>query len=160
MILAIAMTGLASGQTTKPAIIPTDAKNRKVHPTTRPGEVLDLSIAELGNFDFDPDAKDPQIPDDVKALSGVMVKLHGYMITLDQANNITRFALVPAWGDDQHPPKIQQTIVVTCPEGKAVKYCPDEIVIQGRLKVGIVKDDGFIVQAFGVDAASVKPAAK
>jgi len=103
-----------------------------------------------------------RLPDDVKALSGVTIKLHGYMIPLDRAENITRFALVPTLGfhDPQLPPPIQQTIVVTCPPGKSVHYSADEIIVQGKLTVDIMKGDGFIVSIFAVDATSVNPAAK
>ena len=79
---------------------------------------------------------------------------------MDQADDIKEFALIAKFGDDQHPPKIQQTIVVTCPKDKSVKYYPEEIVVQGKLTVGIIKDDGFIVGIFSVDNADVQPAPK
>jgi hypothetical protein len=58
------------------------------------------------------------------------------------------------------PPQIQHTVVVNCPKGKAVSYYPDEIVVEGTLKVEEKKDDGFIVSIFEVEVNSVKPAAK
>jgi hypothetical protein len=162
LFLVFISVGFALAQATKPAEVPTSAKDRKVHPATQPGQVLEISLAELGNFDFDPEDKDAKLPDDVKALSGVAVKLHGFMIPMDQADNITQFALVTSlerhnW---QPPPPIQQTIVVTCPAGKSVKYCADEITVQGKLTVAIMKDDGFIVGIFAVETTSVKPAPK
>jgi len=134
---------------------------RTPHPPPKEGETLDMAIKDLGNFDYDSD-KGGDIPDDVIQLSGHKIRLHGFMIPMDQAANITQFALVPSlfsccFGQ---PPQIQHTIVVNCPKGKAVNYYPDEIVVDGTLTVAEKKDEGFIVSIFEVQAASVKPAAK
>jgi len=139
---------------------PTGA-DRVPHPAPKAGEVLEMTIKDLGNFDFDAEHGSP-IPDDVKRLSGTQIRLHGFMIPLDQANEITQFALVPSlfaccYGQ---PPQLQHTIVIACPTGKAIKYFADEIVVEGKLNVEVKKDDGFIVSIFNVDASSVKPAAK
>jgi hypothetical protein len=50
--------------------------------------------------------------------------------------------------------------VVNCPKGKAVEYCPDEIVVEGNLSVEEKKDDGFIVSIFEIACTSVRPAPK
>ncbi len=134
---------------------------RKPHPAPKPGDVLDMQIKELGNFDYDAD-KGGNIPADVTALSGSTIKLHGFMIPIDQAENITQFALVPSlfaccFGQ---PPQIQHTVVCKAPKGKAVGYYPDELVVEGKLKVEEKKDEGFIISIFEVDVSSVKPAVK
>jgi hypothetical protein len=135
-------------------------EERKVHPAPKEGETLVFdSIKDLGNFEYDAD-KGGGIPADVKALSGHPVKLHGFMIPMDQAENITTFALVPSlfgccFGQ---PPQVQHTVVVHTPKGKAVSYFPDEIVVEGKLKVDEKKEDGFIVSIFEVTVTSVKPA--
>ena len=97
------------------------------------------------------------------ALSGTTLRTHGYMIPLDQAADITRFAFVPAVTNCCHfggPPQMQHTIIVTCPKGKAVDYFADEVTVEGKLKVETIKDDGFVVGIFSVEAASVKPVGK
>jgi len=88
--------------------------------------------------------------------------LRGFMIPMDQAENITQFALVPSIGQCclGGPPQIQHTVVVNCPKGNAVGYCPDEIMVEGTLKVGEKIDDGYIVSIFEVAVKSVKPAPK
>jgi hypothetical protein len=141
-------------------VIPMGA-DRIPHPAPKPGEVLEMSIKELGNFEFDPEHPTP-LPGDIQRLSGATVRLRGYMIPMDQAESITQFALVPSlfaccYGQ---PPQIQHTIVVSTPKGKAVSYYPDEIVVQGKLNVQQKKDDGFIVSLFEISAQSVKPAPK
>ena len=143
------------------AAAPSGNADRKPHPAPKAGETLDLTIKELGNFDYDPDQNTP-IPADVKALSGHTIRLHGFMIPMDQAENISKFALVPSLFNCCYgqPPQVQHTIVVTCPKGKAVSYYPDEIVVEGKLNVDVMKDDGFIVGIFSVQTSSVKPAPK
>lgn len=135
------------------------SQNRKPHVPLKKDEVRDLSIKELGNFDYDPDLGGV-IPDDVKALSGGVLRLRGFMIPLDQARRVTRFALVPdlfacCFGQ---PPGLQHTIVVRCPTGMAVSYYPDEIVVTGKLTVAEKLEDGFVVSLFEMEASSVKPA--
>jgi len=144
-----------------PTDIPMSAETRKPHPAPKSGQVLEMGIKELGNFEYDQD-KGGNIPADVTRLNGATIRLRGFMIPMDQAENITQFALVPSlfsccFGQ---PPQIQHTIVANCPKGKAVSYVPDEIVVEGKLHVEEKKDDGYIVSIFEVGVSSVKPAPK
>ncbi len=138
------------------------AKPREVFVKPKPGETLDFQdIRELGNFDYDAVAGG-NIPADVTGLSGSRIRVRGYMIPLDQAENITHFALVPSllaccFGQ---PPQIQHTIVVSTPRGKAVSYYPDVLVVEGSLRVEEKKEDDFIISIFEMDASSVRPAPK
>ena len=137
------------------------AEQRKAHAAPKPGELRPMTIKDLGNFQYDQE-KGGNIPADVKALTGMKVRLNGYMIPMDQADKITKFALVPdlfscCFGQ---PPQIQHSVTVTCPAGKAVNYYPDEIWVEGTLKVDEKKEDGFILSIFEVDVSSVKPAPK
>jgi len=138
---------------------PTSAEERRPHAAPKPGQVTDLTIKELGNFDYDQE-KGGNIPADVKRLNGGTIRVRGFMIPMDQADNITKFALVPdlfacCFGQ---PPQIQHVIIANCPEGKAVGYSPDEIVVEGKLNVEEKKDDGYIVSIFEVSVTSVKAA--
>lgn len=134
---------------------------RKPHAPVPAGQSRTLTIKDLGNFDYDPDLGG-SVPEDVKQLHGATIQLRGYMIPLDQARRITRFALVPdlfacCFGQ---PPGLQHTIVVKCPAGSAVSYFPDEIVVTGTLSVGEKVEDGFVVSLFEMTASSVKPVEK
>jgi hypothetical protein len=159
-----ALSALKTAPATQPSSLVADAtsaETRKPHPAPKPGEVLEMAIKDLGNFEYDQE-HGGNIPPDVKRMNGATIRLRGFMIPMDQAENITQFALVPSlfaccFGQ---PPQIQHTIVVDCPKGKAVGYCPDEIVVEGKLKVDEKKDDGYIVSIFGIDVQSVKPAPK
>ena len=149
---------------TQPAVLtPTDntAEARKPHIRPKNGQVLDIAIKDLGNFEYDQE-RGGNIPKDVRDLDGIKIRLHGFMIPMDQAENITQFALVPSlfsccFGQ---PPQIQHTIVANCPKGKAVGYVPDEIAVEGQLSVKEKKDDGYVVSIFEVSVSSVKAAAK
>jgi hypothetical protein len=145
---------------TEPAV-ETAPEKRKKHVAPPNGQPYVISMKELGNFDYDAD-KGGNIPDDVKRLTGTKVRVQGFMIPLDQADNISHFSLVPSlfaccFGQ---PPQIQHTIIVNCPKGKAVSYFPDEITVEGKLKVDEKKEDGFIVSIFEVECSSVTPVAK
>lgn len=144
-----------------PGAVEMSAERRKKHVAPREGATYVTSIKELGNFEYDPD-KGGNIPEDVKALNGVKVQVHGFMIPLDQADQINHFSLVPSlficcFGGQA---QIQHQIVVHTPKGKAIGYFPDEIVCEGILRVEEKKDDGYIVSVFELDVQSVKPAAK
>ena len=136
-------------------------KTRKPHVKPAAGQTLELAIKELGNFEYNQE-KGGNIPADILALTGSKLRVRGYMIPMDQAENISQFALVPSlfsccFGQ---PPQIQHTIVVSTPKGKAVTYCPDEIIVEGTLSVKEKKDDGYIVSIFDMEASSVRPAPK
>ena len=143
-----------------PPTPPSDAE-RKPHAPPKPGEVREIPIKDLGNFNYDAD-KGGNIPADVKALNGATVRVRGFMVPMDQADSVTQFALVAdlfacCFGQ---PPQVQHTVIANCPPGKAVSYYPDELVVEGKLKVEEKKEDGFIVSLFEMEVASVKPAAK
>jgi hypothetical protein len=135
-------------------------ESRKPIPAPKDGEVPEfLNIKDLGNFEYDGE-KGGGIPADVKALSDKPIRIRGFMIPLDQSENISQFALVPSlfaccFGQ---PPQIQHTIIVKTPKGKTISYYPDELLIEGKLKVDEKKEDGFVVSVFEMSATSVKPA--
>ena len=158
MVERMIETGAAA--TTQPGVA-TSAEERKPHPAPKPGEMRDVNVKELGNFEYDAD-KGGNIPADVKALSGMKIRVKGFMIPMDQANTVTSFALVPdlfacCFGQ---PPQVQHMIVATTPPGKSVTYYPDELVVEGTLAVQEKKEDGFIISLFEMQVSSVKPTAK
>jgi hypothetical protein len=136
-----------------------DGGPRHIHPAPVAGQTIEMPIKELGNFDYDANVGG-NIPADVLRMDGCHFKTTGYMIPLDQAESISEFALVPSlfaccFGQ---PPQIQHTIVVHCPKSKALSYFPDELIVEGTLHVKEVKDGGFIVSIYQLDASSVRVA--
>jgi hypothetical protein len=161
-----ALVSLKNSPATQPSVvstsdIATDPETRKKHAAPQSGQVLEMTIKELGNFQYD-EEKGGNIPSDVKQLNGSKIRLRGFMIPMDQADRITQFALVPSlfsccFGQ---PPQLQHTIVVNCPKGKAASYCPDEIIVEGQLTVQEKRDDGYVVSIFELGADSIKVAGK
>lgn len=140
---------------------PVAPDKRKIHQRPTGDAAYELTIKELGNFNYDTEIGG-NVPADVKALDGVKVRLNGYMLPLDSTDRISTFALVPSalsccFGG---PPGLQHTIVVHAPPGKTLGYFPDEIVCEGTLKVEEKKDDEFIVSLFELNVTSVKPAVR
>lgn len=151
----LAKAAQASGQSSTGAdAIPTAPDQRKIHPPPTPGQVLELAIKELGNFEYDPDKG--RIPNDVQRLTGSKIRLHGFMIP-SQAKKITQFALVPSlfsccFGQ---PPTVQHIIVCVCPQGTAVEYSPNQVIVEGTLTVCEKKDDGYVISIFQLAATSI-----
>lgn len=142
--------------------VPTSPEKRVPHKLPPAGATLDISLEELGNFDYDSE-KGGGMPADVKALNGAKVRIHGYMVPMDSAENIRKLDLVPyVWSSSSGPPAppMQNTIIVDCPQDKPVDYCPDEIIVEGTLNVEEKKEDGFIVSVFQIAGASVRPVPK
>ncbi len=150
--------------TSQPSVVaqtPAQGESRKPHVRPAGDALYDVDIKALGNFEYDP-VKGGGIPKDVTDLSGVHLRTRGFMVPLDQADNISEFALVPSlfaccFGQ---PPQLQHTIIVHCPAGKGVPYFPDEIQVTGMLTVDEKREDGFIVSVFEIAATSVAPAPK
>lgn len=140
--------------------LPTAPGERKVHTRPAAGQVAEMSIKELGNFDYDPEKGG--LPDDVKNLSGIKIRLTGFMIPSGQADKVTKFSLVPSlfsccFGQ---PPQVQHTVSVICPKGQSVSYSPDQVSVEGKLTVEEKKDDGYVVGIFQVEPTSITAARK
>jgi len=137
-----------------------DPKLRLPHAAPKAGQILEMQIKQLGNFMYDPLATGG-IPADVQALNGVTLRTHGFMMPMDQVENITEFAFVPSlfgccYGQ---PPQVQHTIIVHTPPGKSVpKYTSQELIVEGKLKVAENKDDDFVVSIFEISATSIRAA--
>jgi hypothetical protein len=115
-----------------------------------------LDLAAPG-FQFDDlDGKLADIPAKVRRLDGQTISVEGYMIPMDQAEDISRFALVPQlWEFDRQPPKLPQIVVATANPGFSMKYTPDPIQITGKLHVRVKMDEQFIASIFDMDVEHV-----
>jgi hypothetical protein len=145
-----------------PATIPatqpaTQPVVRQPHAKPQPGEVRDLDIKALGNFDYDP-VRGGGVPDDVKQLTGLHVRMVGFMVALTQVNKITEFALVPSLTSCCYgaPPQVQHTIMVSCGAHPAT-YSADPVVVEGVLKVDEKREEGYTISLFEITDGSVKP---
>lgn len=135
----------------------TTQPSRTPHRKPSDGQVLELSLAELGNFDFD-ETRDTSLPQDVVALSGSRFRTTGYMIPLDQVGKVTRFLLVNdlmscCFGQ---VPKLQHVMYVTLPPGRWVEPTSERLLVEGTLTVEIRRQDGYVIGLFEMTPTSVK----
>jgi hypothetical protein len=134
---------------------------REPHAKPAAGEVYEVALTKLGNFNYDTE-QGGNVPEDVKALAGSTLKVTGFMMPDEGSDKITKFVLVPdlfacCFGQ---PPQLQHTVTVICPPGKAINYYPEQISVTGELKIDERRDEGFIVSLFQIQASSIRPVAK
>ena len=153
------LTGSAASGGDPADVDPSTGKARVAHALPKAGEVLTMTIREMGNFEFDPTST-KDIPADVKALDGATVQLRGFMIPLNQAEDITDFALVPTLANCcfGQPPGVQHTITCKTEKGRAVQYTVDEISVTGKLAVKMKRDQDYTYSIFEMTVGSVKVA--
>jgi hypothetical protein len=142
----------------KSATDPATGADRVPHKPYVSGEMLAMTIKQLGNFEFDPD-KDSTVPADVQAMDGAHLKLTGYMIPLTQAEKLTDFALVPSlvsccFGQ---PPGVQHIITCHTPPKKGADFSVDEIVVEGTLHVNVKREENYTNSIFELQVTSVQP---
>lgn len=142
---------------TEPSVTTTTRPTRTLHRKPPDGQVLELSLAELGNFEFD-ELRDTSLPEDVVSLSGSLFRTTGYMIPLDQVGKVTRFLLVNdlmscCFGQ---VPKLQHVMYVTLPPGRWVEPTNERLLVEGTLTVEIRKQDGYVTGLFEMTPTSIK----
>lgn len=145
----------AAGASLRP-LPPTAPGLRQPHRPPQPGEVRDLTIPELANFNYDA-ASGATIPQDVLRLSGMKVRLHGFMILTDQSSSITHFILLPSLCSCCYarPIGVSDTIVVHCDPGSTVSLSRGMVAVTGILTVRETWEDGYLVSLFRLDDARV-----
>lgn len=141
-------------------VVPNDEPGpRRPHRPPTPGEVREMTIKRLGNFSY---RHEGRIPEDVKRLNGMRVRLRGYVIPVQQAAHATRFILVPTLGSCcfGQPPGLEHIVPVTCAPGNGIDPNPTiEFIVEGRLHVGEVEQDGNVIALYQVEDAQAKPIA-
>ena len=136
---------------------PATQPQRVPHAKPAPAQTLEVTLHTLGNFDYDEEKNTP-IPDDVKALSGTIIRIQGQMLPLEQAGRVTRFLLINdlmscCFGQ---APKLQNVAMVYLPKDKWLEPTSERLLIEGTLTVEIKKDDGFVVSLFEIAPSSIK----
>ncbi len=156
-LMSQAMSYALQTGTGAPGDPPMSAADRIPHTKPKYGDVLTMTIKELGNFDFDP-AVDADVPADVKLMEGAHVKLNGFMIPLTQAIKVDKFALVPSLAGCCFgaPPGVQHIITCTTPSDKAMDYVLDELEIEGIVHVRVKREDGYTSSIFELDVTGAK----
>ncbi len=132
------------------------------------GDFVSVGFDKLSAFKYDvpedtPDAKpntdpDKQIPETVKAFDGKRVSLKGFMLPLKVEQGLVTELLIMR---DQSMccygtvPKINEWVSVKM-TSKGVKPVMDQAVtMQGKLKVGAIRENGYLVGIYQMDGESM-----
>lgn len=159
--LATTQPTVANAPATAPTTAPAADGARIPHVPPKPGETRELTLHELGNFEYSQD-DDAQIPEDVQKLSGMKIRIPGQMVPIDQTGKITRFLLVNdlmscCYGT---APKLQHVALVLLPNGKFIPPTTERLMIEGTLTVKVKKEDGIVISLFEIEPSSIKFAAQ
>ena len=130
----------------------TQTKTQEVHavPAQPPvkGQYEKLTFDLLKSWRY-VEGKTP-IPDFIQALNGRNVEMIGYMMPLNEIDDIKEFLLVPSlWGCCYgQPPSVSHIVAVKMLAGQTAKFNSGPIQIQGRFTVGETKQDGYLVSLY------------
>jgi hypothetical protein len=113
-----------------------------------------LSWKTLGGFEYTEGMK---LPDEVLALNGAKVGIVGYMMTIEEVENIHEFLLVESFWSCCFgtPPTINQVLMIQIPGAKGVEYTSSPVLILGTLEVGAKVEDGFETSVYRLNATTV-----
>jgi hypothetical protein len=140
-----------------PTTVPATQPARMPHKKPADGQVLEVGLHDLGNFEFD-ENNDASLPADVKALTGSSLRVEGQMLALDQSGKVSRFILV----NDLMSccfgvvPKLQHIVYVQLPKDKWVESTTERLSIEGKLTVNVRKQDGYVLSIFELEPTSIK----
>lgn len=112
-------------------------------------EVVEVSIAKLTSISYQ---KGGELPEDIRELDGKRVRIEGYM-AIGTLEGVSKFELVPEPCECGRS-KVQHFVDVTLTEGKTT-YRPGRITLEGKLSVGEVEEDGFVVSLYRLTIKSL-----
>ena len=98
------------------------------------------------------------MPEDVKKLDGINVMMTGFMLPIDEVENIKQFLLVQSlWSCCYgQPPDINGIVRVVMKGDKRIDYQFEPIKLIGTFKVKATIEDGYCVDIFQLQADSVE----
>lgn len=106
-----------------------------------------------------PDEPPPELPEEVRELHGKLVALEGFMNPLAfDARGVSEFTLVsdPTLCCFGMTPRIHHFVHVTLPEGERCDFhSMVPIAVFGRLSIGEVEEDGFVLSLYRCEAHHV-----
>ncbi|MEQ1631375.1 MAG: DUF3299 domain-containing protein [Planctomycetota bacterium] len=98
------------------------------------------------------------MPKRVKDLNGKKVLMSGFMLPIDEVQNIKEFLLVQSlWSCCYgQPPDINGIVRVVMPKGKTTDYFFDPLKIIGTFKVEATSIDGYCVDIYQIEVESIE----
>lgn len=115
-----------------------------------------VTFEELSSWPYEDGLKG--MPKTIKALDGKQVAMIGFMLPIDEVEEIREFLLVQSlWACCfGTPPDINGLVRVVMKGDRRVDYQFDPILIQGTLRVEATREEGYCLDIYQVHATSVK----
>jgi hypothetical protein len=133
---------------------------RKLQQMIKDGKVTGLdkvvTFDELSAWPYEDGLKG--MPRRVKELDGKKVLMSGFMLPIDEVQNIKEFLLVQSlWSCCYgQPPDINGIVRVVMPKGKTTDYFFDPLKVIGRFKVEATVIDGYCVDIYQLEVESIE----
>jgi hypothetical protein len=133
---------------------------RKLAEQIKTGKIKGLdkivTFDELSNWPYEDGLKG--MPKRVKDLAGKKVLMTGFMLPIDEVQNIKEFLLVQSlWSCCYgQPPDINGIVRVVMPKGKTTDYFFDPLKIVGTLKIESTVLDGYCVDIYQLQLESLE----
>lgn len=137
------------------------AAERRLQKMLKDGEIkgLDkiLTFDELSAWPYQDALKG--MPKDIKKLDGQKVMMIGFMLPIDEVENIKEFLLVQSlWACCYgQPPDINGIVRVVMPKKQTTDYFFDPLKIVGTFKVEATVLDGYCVDIYQLEVQSLEP---
>lgn len=135
------------------------AAERRMRALIKAGKIKDIdklvSFEEISSWPYEDGLKG--VPKAIRALDGKSVLMTGFMLPIDEVENIREFLLVQSlWACCYgQPPDINGIVRVVMKGDKRVDYQFDPIQVQGQFKVEEMREDGYCIDIFQLHADQV-----
>jgi hypothetical protein len=115
-----------------------------------------LTFEDISSWPYEDGLKG--MPDPVRKLDGQKVMMTGFMLPIDEVENISKFLLVQSlWSCCfGQPPDVNGLVRVEMQGGKRVEYQYDPIRIIGTLVIKANYDDDYCIDIYTLKADSVE----
>lgn len=133
---------------------------RRLHEEIKAGRITGLDkilpFDELDSWPYEDGLKG--MPKHIRELSGKKVMMTGFMLPIDEVQNIKEFLLVKSlWSCCYgQPPDIHGIVRVVMPKGKTTDYFFDPLKIIGTFKVEATMLDGYCVDIYQLHVESLE----
>jgi len=133
---------------------------RQLHEQIKAGKIVGLDkilpFDELDSWPYEDGLKG--MPKRVRELAGKKVMMTGFMLPIDEVQNIKEFLLVKSlWSCCYgQPPDIHGIVRVVMPKGKTTDYFFDPLKIVGTFKVEATVLDGYCVDIYQLHVESLE----
>ena len=123
-------------------------------PALPPQDPVKTSFAVLASFDF---KEGMTLPAEVTRLDQKVIEITGFMQReVPGSGPVNQFLLINDGCGCNGTPKLNEIVFCALPEGVKMEVKSGVVKVTGTLYVGEVKEDGYVVMLYTMDADTVK----